>query len=461
MSPFQLKDHPLYPGELVREARALIPLLRELEIGQGAVLAVQSEAPACWMWVWALARAADRAFMPLSPQLTGSPLTKALNNAGEYALLNIGDDGKPELSLSAPTPFPDRVNPPSPQSIRLIIHTSGSEGEARGVMHTAAGVEAASRAACQRLAFGRQDLWLVCLAPWHIGGIAILERALQQQARVLVMPRFDAGTVWSNLQRHPVTHISLVPAMLARLLGVACGRPPPSHLRKVLIGGGALPQPLLLKALDSGWPLCVSYGLTEAGSQAATLCTPGRHWHPGDAGLPLAGMEIRVRSGAGQYGPVMLRGPMLMAGYLNAALQPGDGLSEDGWFQSSDLGMKDDSGHLHVLGRNDDMIISGGVNVHPSPVEKMLYRHPDIQEAAVIGVPDPVFGEIVMAVVVGTISSEGLLAWCGERLPRPHRPLRVIHLQSMPLQSTGKIDRQRLRDLARISHQDGEPPLDL
>ena len=144
----------------------------------------------------------------------------------------------------------------------------------------------------------------------------------------------------------------------------------------------------------------------------------------------------------------MLRGPMLMAGYLNTALQPGDGLSEDGWFQSSDLGRIDDSGHLHVLGRGDDMIISGGVNVHPSPVEKVIYQHPGIQEAAVIGVPDPVFGETVIAMVVGTISSGGLLAWCRERLPSSHRPRRVIHLETMPLRSTGKIDRKRLRKIA-------------
>ncbi len=450
MPPLQLDEQPFYPVDLVREARSLIPLLRELEIGQGAVLAVHTGDPACWVWVWALARAADHSFMPLSPQLTGASLVKVLNNAGEYAMLGIGDGGDSGLLVSGPvsSPFPARAHPSSPQSIRLIIHTSGSEGEPRGVMHTAAGIEAASRAACRRLEFDREGLWLVCLAPWHIGGIAILERALQQQARVLVVPRFDAEAVWGNLQRHPVTHISLVPAMLAGLLEIAGVQPPPAHLRKVLIGGGALPQPLLLKALDRGWPLCVSYGLTEAGSQAATLCTPGRQWHPGDAGLPLNGMEIGIKSGAEQYGPVMLRGPMLMAGYLNTALQPGDGLSEDGWFQSSDLGRIDDSGHLHVLGRGDDMIISGGVNVHPSPVEKVIYQHPGIREAAVIGVPDPVFGETVIAMVVGTISSGGLLAWCRERLPSSHRPRRVIHLETMPLRSTGKIDRKRLRKIA-------------
>jgi len=449
MPPFQRDDQPFYPGDLVLEARSLIPLLRKLEIGQGAVLTVHTGDPACWVWIWALARAADQPFMPLSPQLTGTPLVKALNKAGEHIMLDIGDSGDPGLSVSGPisSRFPARTHPPSPQSIRLIIHTSGSEGEPRGVMHTAASIEAASRAACQRLEFDREGLWLVCLAPWHIGGIAILERALQQQARVLVMPGFEAKAVWSHIFQHPVTHISLVPVMLARLLDIADGQPPPCYLQKVLIGGGALPQSLLLKALDSSWPLCVSYGLTEAGSQAATLCTPGRQWHPGDAGLPLEGMEIGIKSAAEQYGPVKLRGPMLMAGYLNTALQLGDGLSEDGWFQTSDLGRIDDSGHLHILGRDDDMIISGGVNVHPSPVEQVLYQHPGIQEAAVINVPDPVFGETVIAVVVGTTSSEELLAWCRERLPSSHRPRRVIHLQTMPLQSTGKIDRKRLREI--------------
>jgi len=184
---------------------------------------------------------------------------------------------------------------------------------------------------------------------------------------VLLHEGFDAAAVWRDLAAHRVTHISLVPAMLACLLDLAKA-PPPASLRHALIGGAALSRPLFERAAAAGWPLCPTYGMSECAAQAATLvgAAPGA-WHEGLVGTPLPGFECAV----GADGRIRLRGPQLMRGYLNPQLRPGLGL-EQGWFVTSDLGRIDARGRLTVIGRADDMFVTGGVNVHPLEVESCL-----------------------------------------------------------------------------------------
>ncbi len=447
MNLFHLTNKPFSPCELVNETGELLPLLRQQGIDDGVVLSVQSSDPACWVTAWALARSAGHPFMPLAPELAPGQRKRLMEKAGSAVLINIRSTSALHQALSIDSHRPAST-PAADTPVRLIIHTSGSEGLPRGVMHTQAGLDAASHAACERLEFGKDDLWLDCLAPWHIGGIAILERAHYCHARVLVLPEFSAGQVWRTLHEQPVTHISLVPAMLDRLLEEAANEVPPPHLRRVLIGGGPLSETLFQKAAARGWPLCISYGLSEAGSQAATLCTERSHWTPGDAGPALDGMEVRIRDPIGGVGPIQLRGPMMMYGYLNPVLEGGEGLSDDGWFQTSDIGRLDRRGHLHLLGRNDDLIVSGGVNVHPTSVERVLHAHPDVVDAAVVGTGDPVFGERVTALFVGDTDEASLISWCRERLPSAQRPRRFIQLDALPLRGIGKVDRKRLKMIA-------------
>ena len=451
MHPFQHTDLPFHPAALIERVGKLIPRLGELQIGPENVLAVQSKDPAVWPWIWALAHAVEQPFMPLNPDLTDEQVSRILASAGNAVLLDRGRDNSLVIqrrSRNETLHHPRQADAP-PWPTGLIIHTSGSEGQARGVMLSAPAIEAAAEAANRRLHLQRDDLWLLCLAPWHIGGMAILERTLLQAARVSLLPGFDAETVWARLRQQPVTHLSLVPAMLARLLEQSKQQPPPEHLRKVLIGGGALSSTLYRAAIDQGWPLCVSYGLSEAGSQVATLCTRERDWQPGRVGHPLNGMQVRIaKTASEEYGPIQLRGPMLMTGYLNPALQPGVGLEADGWFQTNDLGRLDEQGSLQLLGRSDAMIISGGINVHPAQIEQLLQAYPGLREVVVTGTPDPVYGEIITAVVSGVNDMEQLLAWCRDRLPAAMRPRRVICLEKLPLLSNGKIDRLGVERLA-------------
>jgi len=451
MTPFRLDSQPFAVCDLVNAVRRLVPLLRERGVSASCVLAVQSGDPAHWVWLWGLARAADQPFMPLAPQLAAAEVDDLLHQAGGAVLLGAGCAARAAPELLAVTDAGSGHPIPSALHGGLIMQTSGSAGRPRGVMHSARGIAAASRAACRCLGFETNDLWLACLAPWHIGGVAVLERAMYRHARVLVLPKFEADRVWDSLLRHPVSHLSLVPPMLARLLEQAAGRRPPAYLRKVLVGGGALSPALAQEAIAQGWPLCVSYGLSEAGSQAATLCGLGDDWRGGDMGRPVTGMQLAIESSGDGHGRIKLRGDMLMLGYLNPEFAPGVGLLPDGWFVSSDLGRIDEAGHLHLLGRSDDMLVSGGTNVHPASVERVICRHPAVRDVVVLGQPDAIYGEIVTAIVVGSVDGEALLAWCREHLPSAQRPRRVILCDALPLGPTGKIDRRRLRELAPLS----------
>ncbi|HET7774806.1 MAG TPA: AMP-binding protein, partial [Azospira sp.] len=244
-------------------------------------------------------------------------------------------------------------------------------------------------------------------------------------------------------------HLSLVPAMLDRLLeaGVA-----PGHLRYVLIGGAALSRSLFQRASAAGWPLCVSYGLSECAAQVATWVHPPLDaWQEGRVGPPLAGF----RADLGEDGRLRLAGPQVMWGYLNAELEAGRGLDR-GRLLTGDLARLEADGGLSLLGRADDMLVSGGVNVHPAEVEAVLLACPGIRDAAVTALPDPVWGDRLVALVVAPgEAGDKLRQWCKERLPSPRQP-RLIHaVAALPRNPMGKLQRPALRQLAQQLCQDG------
>lgn len=338
---------------------------------------------------------------------------------------------------------------PAGDAIQLIIPTSGSSGAPKAAMLSSAGIEAAVRAARGRIPLGPGDRWLACLPLFHIGGLSILLRCLEAGAAVLLHEGFDPDRVWREMEGTGVTHISLVPAMLQRLLESAAGASPPQDLRAVLVGGAALDPGLALRAREAGWPLCVSYGMSEAGSQVATLCGPGAGLDAGRVGAPLAGFELRIAAADRRaVGRILLRGPALMAGYAAPGLKPGLGL-DDGWLESGDLGRLDGGGGLTVLGRADDVLISGGENIHPGRVEPLLQRCPGVTAAALSARDDPLWGDRLVAAYVGTVEPRRLQAYCRKRLGGAALPREFIRLRELPLSASGKLDRRGLRRLLR------------
>ena len=233
--------------------------------------------------------------------------------------------------------------------------------------------------------------------------------------------------------------------MLLKLLDAAGGEAPPESLRVVLIGGGCLPAELAARAHQDGWPLCVSFGMSETASQLSTDCNANAGLDSGRVGKPLEGFELSLS----REGRIKVLGQAVMAGYVNPELEPGDGLS-DGWFETGDLGEIDQDGSLRILGRVDDRLVSGGKTIHPTEVENLLNCCEGVKEVAVTGVPDPVWGDRLVALYVGSIDEQALSAWVKSNLPSALRPRQFIRVKELPRIGMDKIDRVALRRVSVV-----------
>ena len=326
--------------------------------------------------------------------------------------------------------------------LALVIATSGSEGAPKGVKLPWRAVAAAARISRAAVPLAPGDVWLACLPLHHIGGAMIPYRCWRAGAAALVHDGFDVHAVARDLHERRVTHISLVPAMLARL--IEADARPPATLRHALVGGAALSATLFTQAVAHGWPVCPTYGMTETCSQVALRISPAAAaWDEGDAGRPLPGVRIEVSSpDADGIGRLRLATPARMAGYLGA---PPAGQ----WIETRDLGRIDSAGRVHILGRADDMLVSAGVNVHPLEVENRLAACPGVDEAGVTGLPDAIWGDIVAAVYEGSAPEAAVDAWCRERLAAPQRPRRFLRVERLPRTGGGKLDRRGLAALIR------------
>ncbi len=396
------------------------------------------------------------ALLPLDPLLAEAawPRLQALAGGRLQRLSRLPDCRDPSFAPCPPlaaarerrplTEAADASSADAASDLALLIATSGSEGAPKVVMLSEANIDAAAAASNERLPLRLGDVWLACLPLHHIAGIAILGRCLRAAATLLLHEGFSAAAVWEDLHARRVTHLSLVPAMLARLLDAAKGAPPPSSLRHALIGGAALSRPLFERALASGWPICPSWGMSESAAQAATLPRPDGDWQVGEVGHLLSGLQARVTAD----GRLFLRGAQVMAGYLNPDWRRGDGLA-DGWLPTGDRGRIGADGRLTILGRVDEMLISGGVNVHPIEVESCLAACPGVVDVAVTAVSDPVWGDLLVALVVGPAALGELHDWSRQHLVAAKRPRRVLRLDALPRNAIGKLDRRGLRALAQ------------
>ena len=352
----------------------------------------------------------------------------------------------PAPGRRTPTGFgadkPDYSDP----SIALLIKTSGSSGVPKVAMLTSANLLVSAASANAQFGLTSGDIWLACLRLSHVGGVSIAHRCALAGATLLLHDGFDAQAVSHDLRRWPVTHLSLVPPMLARLLDL--DPTPPPRLRVLLVGGQALSRPLAQRALDAGWPLYLTYGMTETASHLATTARlTGAAPEPGLVGRPLPGIQIDRRGS--ESAPVRLRfcGPVVMAGYANPQRMPGQGLN-DGWFEAADLGYLTDEGELKLLGRADDILVIGGNNVSRVRVEGILQQVPGVKDLVVVGLPDPLWGHRLVAVYRGGINEASLEDWCRTRLAGPERPRVLLRLPQLPLLDSGKYDRLRIAALA-------------
>lgn len=387
------------------------------------------------------------ALLPLNPALPADrrAALRQLAGAGEDATMVLAEAlaGQDEAGGQEPTPRLEN-------RIELVIATSGTQGEPKGVMLSGGNLQASVLASRSRIPLKEGDAWLVCLPLYHIGGMSILYRCAEAGATAVLHEGFDPLQVWKDMEKYRISHVSLVPAMLARLLDAGRDAPPPATLRYALVGGGPLSSALVRRARHAGWPVCATYGMSETASQVATWCGLPEDWEAGRVGLPLPGLEVGIVDGLGHptsgIGRIRIRGNAVMAGYANPQRIPGQGL-EQGWLVSGDIGQLDEQGCLTVLGRYDDMLVSGGVNVHPLPVEEVLKRCPGVTDAALTAVADNIWGDLLVGLVVGQVSDEVLEKWCRDELSGAMRPRRFIRVQALPRNALGKLERRELPGL--------------
>lgn len=311
------------------------------------------------------------------------------------------------------------------QDTSLLIATSGSEGAPKAIALSTRQMAVAADGANAFLGLTAGDRWLACLPLVHIGGQSILWRCARAGATISLHDGFPVTDIAADLANGSVTHISLVPAMLARLLDLGC--PPPPSLRVALVGGAALSPALRERAQAAGWPLWPSYGMTETAAMIAGA-TPDTPWQAGDVGQLLPGHSARIDDD----GRICLWGPQT-------------GGSD--WLLTGDLGCLSADGHLRIIGRADDMLICGGKNIHPASIEACLAHLPGLHELAVTGQADPVWGDRIVAVIVGTVDDETLIAHARTHLPAAAIPRRILHVGALPRTAAGKPDRLAIRQL--------------
>jgi o-succinylbenzoate---CoA ligase len=335
-------------------------------------------------------------------------------------------------------------------STALLVPTSGTAGRTRVAMLSAAALDAhvrASAAALPSLACG--DRWLVCLPMGTIGALAALWRTLTAGACLTLVERFDPAEA-RRFMAEGASHVSVVPAMLGPLAEAVA--PPPRGLRCVLSGGGPLSMQLAELALGRGWPLWNAWGMTESASHIAAGPVD-EEWRAAIVGKPVPGVELTITA-AGQ---IVVAGPMLMSGYASDGLTPGEGLDAEGRFASSDLGELLPDGRLRLFGRGDDIIVTGGVNVHPQAVEEIFAGCAGAGDVAVAGRPDPRWGQVLVAVYTGVASPTTLDSWARSRLPSSTRPREYLQVAALPRNAMGKLLRAELGQLvarARAARRD-------
>jgi O-succinylbenzoic acid--CoA ligase len=334
-----------------------------------------------------------------------------------------------------------------PSEAAVIVLTSGTTGEPRAAVLTRSALLASAAASAANLGWQEDDCWLLAMPIARVGGLSILTRCLIARRAVALAPGFDAAQLPAFVERHRVTIASLVPTMLARVLDAHPQWTPPAHLRAVLVGGAAAPAKLLERATQRRLPIVVTYGCTESCSQV--VATPYAYRFDAarcGAGRPLPGAQVRVVGGH-----IEVRGPMRMAGY--AGEPP---LDAQAWFDTGDLGDFDADGFLHVKARAGDLIITGGENVYPAEVERVLEAFPGVAAAAVFGIADDTWGQVVAAALVtpgAPVDERELAAFLGNRLSPHKRPRRIFTVPALPHTPAGKLDRAALPALAMALRQ--------
>ncbi|WP_030618006.1 class I adenylate-forming enzyme family protein [Streptomyces fulvoviolaceus] len=443
MAARQLQDHGIGPGDVVA-----LKLTNRVEF---VVLLFAA---------WRL----GATITPVNPSMTDVEVVRQLKDSGAR-LLVVEDDGAvvaPGIAVLGVGELyeggvePDQAPLLNPATLALLIYTSGTTGVPKGVMLDHANIDAMVEMGRQALEVGPADRCLLILPLFHVNGIVVsVLLPLLVGASVVIAGRFDPRTFFDLVEQERPSFFSAVPTIYSMLAALPDHvRPDTSSLRFGVCGAAPASAELLTRfEARYGFPLVEGYGQSEGtcGSTINPVAGPRR---AGTVGLPFPGQEIRIldtdgtEMAPGMDGEVVVRGPNVMRGYLGRPDETAR-VIVDGWLHTGDVGHLDSEGYLTLVGRSKDMIIRGGENIYPKEIEDVLAGDPSVLEAAVIGVPDEKWGEVVVAYVQprpgATVDPSALKALCARSLTGYKRPTAFFVVEAIAKNAVGKIDKTSLR----------------
>lgn len=467
-------------AQLDERANALAFRLRDAwGIGQGDRVAVLADFGLDYVALFAAALKAGFILVPLNYRLAAPEISWMLQDASPGLVL-VEEKYRPLLGES-PADIPvaslAELFALLPQTVEafpvgtfeesdpvFLLYTSGTTGTPKGAIYSRGMLFWNSINTAISLHIGSESRTVNCMPPFHTGGWnVLLTPFLHHGGYVCLMRKFDAGEVLRLLREKRATLFMGVPTMLRMISedpGFGEARFPDLHY--LIVGGEAMPVPLIETWHAKGVMVRQGYGLTEVGPNLTSLHQDDAIRKKGSIGRPNFYVDIRVcddegrEMATGERGELCLRGPMVTPGYWQNPQATARAFRE-GWFRTGDVVIRDEEGFLFIVDRLKNMYISGGENVYPAEVERVLLRHPGVAEAAVIGVADAQWGETGHAWVRPAdprLGPEDLLAWCRTQLAKYKVPKYLDLLEEIPKSDTGKINKRRLADMAAATKND-------
>jgi long-chain acyl-CoA synthetase len=389
---------------------------------------------------------------------------KAVADAGDVPLYVVPSPGagasahgRPFDELLAAEEMAD-VEPMNADDTAVIIYTSGTTGKPKGAELSHFQMYMAATVAGETFGYRDDDVSMAVLPLFHVFGLSsVFNTAVRCGATVVLVPRFDVGTVLDAIEQHRVTVFCGVPTMFVALMHADQGGRDLSSLRICVSGGASIPGEVIkgFEAAYGGAPILEGYGLSET-CALATFNRSESERRVLSIGKRMWGVEVRVVDsqdaelppGPDHIGEIALRGHNVMKGYRGNPEATAEAM-RGGWFHTGDLGYRDDDGFFYIVDRTKDLVIRGGFNVYPREIEEVLHQHPAVMEAAVVGRPDERLGEEVVAFLSlrpgASAEPDEVIAFCKERLAAYKYPREVMVLDELPKGPSGKVLKTDLR----------------
>lgn len=341
-----------------------------------------------------------------------------------------------------------------------VMYTSGTSGNPKGVMQTYGNHWWSAVGSMLNLGLNEKDTWLCTVPLFHISGLSILFRSVIYGITVVLHEQFQEDEVNFAIKNQHITIMSVVTAMLNRMLYTLGEETYPSSFRCMLLGGGPAPLSLLESCKQKGIPVYQTYGMTETSSQIVTLSPEYSLEKLGSAGKALFPSQLKIQKDgkevtANEVGEILVKGPNVTKGYIRKKEATIESF-ENGWLKTGDMGYIDEDGFLYVVDRRSDLIISGGENVYPAEIEAALVKHPDVFEAGVTGISDERWGQIPVAFVVlhtNADRKDELIEHCKTHLARYKVPKQIYIVDHLPRNSANKLLRRKLVQLIPVEEE--------